>query len=81
MLHVEGDSKRRRGVIVLLQGGNLAALHVANILAARLHQADRMILELQEQIQDKKIHAAIKSFRNCMSHSFRSTIRPGMPDG
>ena len=69
----------------LLQGDNLAALRIAanaaNILAARLQQADRLIVELLEQIQDEKTHAAIKSFRNSMSHSFSSTIRPGMPGG
>jgi CRP-like cAMP-binding protein len=69
----------------LLQGGNVAALRIAanaaQILAARLQQADRLIVELLEQIQDEKIHAAIKSFRNSMLHSFSSTVRPGMQGG
>jgi CRP-like cAMP-binding protein len=69
----------------LLQSDNPAALRIAanaaNILAARLQQADRMIVELLEQIQDDKIHAAIKNFRNSMSHSFSSTVRPLISGG
>jgi CRP/FNR family transcriptional regulator, cyclic AMP receptor protein len=69
----------------LLQGGNVAALRIAanaaKILAARLQQADRLIVELLDQIQDEKIRAAIKSFRNSMWHSSSSTVRPGMQGG
>ena len=69
----------------LVQSGNLAALRIAanaaKILAARLQQADRLIVDLLEQIQDEKIRAAIKSYRNSMSYSFSSTVRPGMQGG
>jgi CRP/FNR family transcriptional regulator, cyclic AMP receptor protein len=69
----------------LLQGGNLAALRIAAnaaaILAARLQQADRFIVELLEQIQDEKVREAVTRFRNTMSHSFASTVRPSMQVG
>src|SRR5262245_43231639 len=75
----------REAFDTLLQGGNMAALRIAanaaKILAARLQQADRLIVELLEQIQDEKIRAAITSFRNRMSHSFSSTVQPGMRGG
>lgn len=69
----------------LLHSGNLAALRIAanaaKILAARLQQADGLIVELLEQIQDEKVREAIHNFRNSMSHSFSSTVRPGMQGG
>jgi len=69
----------------LLQSGNLAALRVAanatSILATRLQAADRFIVELLEQIQDEKVREAVTRFRNSMSHSFSSGVRPSMPAG
>lgn len=69
----------------LLQSGNPAALRIAanaaKILAARLQHADHLIVELLEQIQDEKIRDAIQNYRNRMSHSFSSTVRPAMQGG
>jgi CRP-like cAMP-binding protein len=69
----------------LLQSGNPSALRLAanaaKILAARLQQADRFIIELLEQIQDERIREAVGRFRNSMSHSFSSTVRPPMQPG
>jgi CRP/FNR family transcriptional regulator, cyclic AMP receptor protein len=69
----------------LLQTGNPAALRLAanaaKILAARLQAADRFIVDLLEQIQDEKIRAAVTRFRNSLSHSFSSTVRPSMQIG
>jgi CRP-like cAMP-binding protein len=69
----------------LLHSGNVAALRIAanaaKILASRLQQADRLIVELLESIHDEKVRAAIKSFRNSLSLSFSSTVQPGMRGG
>jgi CRP/FNR family cyclic AMP-dependent transcriptional regulator len=69
----------------LLQSGNPAALRIAAnaaaILAARLQAADQFIVELLEQIQDEKVREALTRFRQSMSHSFSSTVRPPMQVG
>jgi CRP-like cAMP-binding protein len=70
----------------LLRDDNVAALRIAanaaNILAARLQQADRLIGEMLDQVQDKKVRIAITDFRHTMNHSFSSAaVRPGMPGG
>ena len=69
----------------LLREGNVAALRIAanaaKILAARLQQADRLIVELLDQIQDEKTREAIKRFRNSLLPSFSSSVRPGMQGG
>ena len=67
----------------LLQSGNVVALRIAanaaTILAARLQAADQFIVGLLEQIQDEKVREALTRFRQSMSHSFSSTVRPLMP--
>jgi CRP/FNR family cyclic AMP-dependent transcriptional regulator len=69
----------------LLASSDLAALRIAanaaSILATRLQRADRFIVELLEEIQNEKVREAVARFRNAMSHSFSSTVRPGMPGG
>jgi len=68
-----------------LQQGNIAALRIAAnaaaILAARLQAADRLIVELLEQIRDEKVREAIVRFRNSMSHSFSATVKPSLQVG
>jgi CRP/FNR family transcriptional regulator, cyclic AMP receptor protein len=60
----------------LLHKSSLAALRVAanaaKILADRLQQADRFIVELLETIQDDKVREAHARFRQRMGHGFRS---------
>ena len=69
----------------LLESNNVAALRVAasaaKILATRLQQADRLIVELLEQIRDEKVREALARFRNAMSHSFGATAKPPMQVG
>ena len=69
----------------LLQRGNIAALRVATnaatILAARLQAADRLIVELLEQIRDEKVREALVRVRNSMSHSFSATVKPSFQVG
>jgi CRP-like cAMP-binding protein len=61
----------------LLAEGNIAALRIAanasRILAERLQQADRFIVELLESIEDRKIHESWAKFRSAMGHSFGSS--------
>jgi CRP/FNR family transcriptional regulator, cyclic AMP receptor protein len=69
----------------LLHKSSLGALRVAanaaKILADRLQQADRFIVELLEQIQDDKIREAHARYRNRLGHSFRSSSGPGIGVG
>jgi CRP-like cAMP-binding protein len=69
----------------LLASGSPAAVRVAanaaDILAARLQQADKMIVELLNQIQDEKVHTAIRAFRRSLFHPLSSAVPPGMPGG
>jgi CRP-like cAMP-binding protein len=69
----------------LLQSGNAVALRIAanaaTILAARLQAADQFIVGLLEQIRDEKVREALTRFRQSMSHSFSSTVRPSMQVG
>lgn len=69
----------------LLQSGNAVALRIAanaaTILAARLQAADEFIVSLLEQIRDEKVCEALTRFRQTMSHSFSSTVRPSMQVG
>jgi CRP-like cAMP-binding protein len=61
----------------LLQKDNIAALRVAansaKILAAKLQQADRVIVGLLEAYAGEKIHEAYGRFRESMGHSFGSS--------
>ena len=69
----------------LLQSGNAVALRIAanaaTILAARLQAADQFIVSLLDQIRDEKVREALTRFRQSMSHSFNSTVRPPMQVG
>jgi CRP-like cAMP-binding protein len=69
----------------LLQNGHPVALRIAanaaTVLAARLQAADQFIVGLLEQIRDEKVREALLRFRQSMSHSFSSTVRPLMPVG
>jgi CRP-like cAMP-binding protein len=69
----------------LLASGSPAALRVAanaaEILAERLQQADKIIVALLDQIQDEKVHTAIREFRRSLLHSSGQSVPPGMPGG
>jgi CRP-like cAMP-binding protein len=60
----------------LLSENHAGALRIASnataVLAARLQEADRVILELLDQIQDEKVRAAFRNLRSAISHPFSS---------
>jgi len=80
LLRLDRDSLDR-----LLASGSPAALRVAanaaEILAARLQQADQLIVALLDQIQDEKAHTAIREFRRSLFHTTGPAVPPGMPGG
>lgn len=71
--------------VELVRQNNTAALqmaaNVAKVLAARLQQADRFIVELLETIRDEKVREALARFRSTFTHSHGMEVKPSFGVG